>query len=132
MKFIKKMILLSCICLAFSCETETDSEIEQKVTADLITTLKFDVVIKLIEPRSGQEISASTLPGYAARNLETNEIYYTSQREVDLFESLPTGTYRFDAYDGYFDGASSVIAEVSPAFETEDGWIEVTLNYWSE
>ncbi|MBW1295911.1 hypothetical protein [Aquimarina litoralis] len=130
MKLIKYILLVSVVHFFVSCETEQTKdqilEIEEK------SDVRFDVVIKLVDEWSGQEIPASTLPGYGATNLETGEIYFDSRYEVGLFESLPVGTYRFDARDGYFDGASSAIVEVSGENETPEGWIEVTLSYWSE
>ncbi|AXT50622.1 hypothetical protein D1818_07160 [Aquimarina sp. BL5] len=132
MKQIKKIILLLIVCLSFSCETEIDSIEDKTSTIEEKSQVRFDVVIKLVDEWSGQEIPASTLPGYGATNLETGTIYFDSLYEVGLFESLPVGTYRFDARDGYFDGASSTIVDVSSENETPEGWIEVTLQYWSE
>ncbi|WP_299313562.1 hypothetical protein [uncultured Aquimarina sp.] len=132
MKLIKKIILLFILCFSFSCETEIDSIENQTSTDQEKSQVSFDVVIKLVDEWSGQEIPASTLPGYGATNIDTGEIYFDSRYEVGLFESLPVGTYRFDARDGYFDGASSAIITVSSENETPEGWIEVTLKYWSE
>jgi len=132
MKQIKKIILLLIVCLSFSCETQIDNIEDKTSTIEEKSQVRFDVVIKLVDEWSGQEIPASTLPGYGATNLETGTIYFDSLYEVGLFESLPVGTYRFDARDGYFDGASSAIVDVSSENETPEGWIEVTLQYWSE
>ncbi|MHA7057700.1 hypothetical protein ACWGOQ_0010805 [Aquimarina sp. M1] len=132
MKFMKKFILLFIIFLSFSCEKDMDIEQGNSVTIEEKSQVRFDVVIKLIDEWSGQEIPANTLPGYGATNLETGEVYFDSRYEVGLFESLPTGTYRFDTRDGYFDGASSAIIEVNSENETPEGWIEVILKYWSE
>ncbi|WP_298546367.1 hypothetical protein [uncultured Aquimarina sp.] len=132
MKLIKKIILLFILCFSFSCETETNNIENDTSSTQEKSQVSFDVVIKLVDEWSGQEIPASTLPGYGATNLETGVIYFDSRYEVGLFESLPIGTYRFDARDGYFDGASSGIVEVSSENETPEGWIEVTLQYWSE
>lgn len=110
-----------------SVESEKLSAVNEKVTAP-----RFDVYIRLVDEWTGREIPAGTLPGYVATNLETGANFYDSRYEVGLFESLPIGTYRFDAYDGYFDGASSAEVEVSGINETPEGWIVVTLNYWSE
>ncbi|WP_299245347.1 hypothetical protein [uncultured Aquimarina sp.] len=132
MKLIKKIILLFILCFSFSCETETNNIENDTPSTQEKSQVSFDVVIKLVDEWSGQEIPASTLPGYGATNLDTGVIYFDSRYEVGLFESLPIGTYRFDARDGYFDGASSAIVEVSSENETPEGWIEVTLQYWSE
>ncbi|WP_299211519.1 hypothetical protein [uncultured Aquimarina sp.] len=132
MKLMKKIILLFILCFSFSCETEIDSIEDKTSTIQEKSQVRFDVVIKLVDEWTGQEIPASTLPGYGATNLQTGAIYFDSRYEVGLFESLPVGTYRFDARDGYFDGASSVIVDVSSENETPEGWIEVTLRYWSE
>ncbi|SNR15980.1 hypothetical protein [Tenacibaculum jejuense] len=105
-------------------ETKTKKELNKKSS-------DFDVRIKL-EDRYGNEVPAATLPGYYAYNVETNTYYYADdRREVDLFTNLPAGTYRFDAYDGYFDGASSTIVTLSNNSIVNDEII-VTLSYWSE
>ncbi len=105
-------------------ETKTKKELNKKSS-------EFDVRIKLVD-RYGNEVPAATLPGYYAYNLETNTYYYADdRREVDLFTNLPAGTYRFDAYDGYFDGASSTMVTLSNASVVNDE-IVVTLSYWSE
>ena len=81
-------------------------------------------------------ISSTGLGGFAAKNLETNQYYYQERSqtgEISAFiEGLPEGTYRVDAYDGYFDGASSAVVTVSSENEDEEGFIPVTLGYWSE
>ncbi|MDY8137361.1 hypothetical protein [Aquimarina sp. 2201CG5-10] len=137
---------IAIVCLLISatffiaCQTETgiqestpeSTSITKNNTEVKNTGIAFDVYIQLVDENSGQPVSPETLPGYYAKNLDTGEYFYTSRYEVNLFESLPVGTYRFDAYDGYFDGASSAIVEVGFENETPEGWIEVTLSYWSE
>lgn len=130
MRLIKYITFISIVCFFVSCETE--QTVDQTIAIEEKSDVRFDVIIKLVDEWSGQEIPASTLPGYGATNLETGAIYFDSRYEVGLFESLPVGTYRFDARDGYFDGASSAIVEVSGENETPEGWIEVILKYWSE
>lgn len=132
MKLIKVMSFLIVLFFFSSCEKEMNNIEEITSTIEEKNEVKFDVIIKLEDEWTGQEIPAGTLPGYGATNLETGVIYFDSRYEVGLFESLPIGTYRFDARDGYFDGASSAIVEVSSENETPEGWIEVTLRYWSE
>lgn len=137
MKFIGKVLMLTALSLFFSCETEdsvqemaTEAKVENQKVASRVAS--FDVYIKLVDWRTGQDVPASTLPGYGATNLATGETFFDSQYEPGLFESLPAGTYRFDARDGYFDGASSAVVEVSAANETSEGWVVATLRYWSE
>ncbi|WP_299607755.1 hypothetical protein [uncultured Aquimarina sp.] len=130
MKLLRYITLILIVCFFVSCETE--QVVDQTIAIEEKSDVRFDVIIKLVDEWSGQEIPASTLPGYGATNLETGAIYFDSRYEIGLFESLPVGTYRFDARDGYFDGASSAIVEVSGENETPEGWIEVTLRYWSE
>ncbi|NJM79527.1 MAG: hypothetical protein HC854_07815 [Flavobacterium sp.] len=139
MKNLKITALLIVSSILFSCEKEeiiTIDNPDAKVsktdeTTARTTEVRFDVYIKLVT-QSGQEIPASTLPGYGATNLDTGVFYYDSPYETGLFESLPVGTYRFIARDGYFDGASSAIVEVIPENESPEGWIYATLHYWSE
>ena len=135
MKIFQKAVMLSVFCVLFSCETEESiTEMETKSTAKTEKTseVRFDVYIQLEDWQTGQSVPANTLPGYSATNIVTGATFYDSMYEVGLFENLPVGTYRFDARDGYFDGASSAIVEVIPANETPDGWIIATLKYWSE
>jgi len=129
---MKNIIMVFAVCFLFSCETEIDAIQQEESIIQEKNQPAFDVIIRLVDEYSGQEIPAETLPGYVATNMDTGTIYYTSRNEIELFESLPLGTYRFDAYDGYFDGASSAIVEVSTENEIPEGWIEVTLKYWSE
>lgn len=95
-------------------------------------TQTFDVRIELVDERSGQPVDPTTLPGYAATNVDTNQIYYPGYYDYNEFYDLPAGTYRFDSYDGYFDGSSSEIVTLSSSLEGNDGFIVVTLRYWSE
>ncbi|WP_420573550.1 hypothetical protein [Kordia sp.] len=92
----------------------------------------YNVRIELVDERSGASVPAGTLPGYAATNQDTGEIFYTDYYNFDSFTNLPAGTYRFDAYDGYFDGASSAIVTLEQSLVGSDGFIVVTLRYWSE
>ncbi|MCO6163339.1 hypothetical protein [Flavobacterium sp. NRK F7] len=139
MKNLKKAVLALALVVFVSCDKEeikdtntVDSKrVETKDATARTTEVRFDVYIKLVT-QSGQEIPASTLPGYGATNLETGDFYYDSPYEPGLFESLPIGTYRFIARDGYWDGASSAIVEVTPENEEPEGWIYATLHYWSE
>lgn len=139
MKNLKKVIGLVIFSLFISCDKEEirtsnsrDASIEKiNDISSRNTEVRFDVYIRLVT-QSGQEIPASTLPGYGATNLETGDFYFDSPYEPGLFESLPIGTYRFIARDGYFDGASSAVVDVIPENEAPEGWIYATLQYWSE
>ena len=139
MKNFKIAVLFMTISFLFSCEkdelsstNQPESKVQNKSEISARNTeVRFDVYIKLVT-QSGQEIPASTLPGYGATNLETGAFYFDSPYEPGLFESLPIGTYRFIARDGYFDGASSAIVDVTPENEAPEGWIYATLRYWSE
>ena len=107
-------------------------EIKTEATAFKAVATVYNVRIELVDERSGASVPASTLPGYAATNQNTGEIFYTDYYNIDSFSNLPAGTYRFDAYDGYFDGASSAIVTLEPSLIGNDGFVVVTLNYWSE
>ncbi|WP_445458175.1 hypothetical protein [Flavobacterium sp. HNIBRBA15423] len=139
MKILKKTVLILALALFFSCDKEeinTSNSLESKAVktsqaTERTSEVYFDVYVELVD-NNGNSVPASTLPGYGATNLETGVSYYDSLYEPGLFESLPVGTYRFYARDGYFDGASSAIVDVIPANETPEGWIIATLNYWSE
>lgn len=107
---------------------------EIKIEATNLKSLAvtYNVRIELVDERSGASVPAGTLPGYAASNQDTGEIFYTDYYNYDTFLNLPAGTYRFDAYDGYFDGASSAIVTLDQSLVGNDGFIVVTLRYWSE
>lgn len=92
----------------------------------------YNVRIELVDENTGNPVDPTTLPGYAATNLDTNEIYYPDYYDYNTFEGLPAGTYRFDSYNGYFDGSSSEIVTLSQDLVGPDGYIVVTLQYWSE
>jgi hypothetical protein len=106
--------------------------IKEEATALKTVATVYNVRIELVDEQSGASVPAGTLSGYAATNQDTGEIFYTDYYNFDSFSNLPAGTYRFDAYDGYFDGASSAIVTLDPSLVGPDGFITVTLNYWSE
>ena len=106
--------------------------IATKVATTQAITATYDVRIELEDERTGQPVDPQTLPGYAAKNLDTNQWYYPSYYDYNEFSNLPDGTYRFVSYDGYFDGSSSEVVTLSSSLEGNDGFIVVTLQYWSE
>ncbi|MFK7748890.1 MAG: hypothetical protein AB8B65_10890 [Kordia sp.] len=107
-------------------------EIKTEATAFKAIATVYNVRIELVDEQSGASVPAGTLPGYAATNQDTGEIFYTDYYNIDSFANLPAGTYRFDAYDGYFDGASSAIVTLDPSLVGPNGVVVVTLSYWSE
>ncbi|WP_159779796.1 hypothetical protein [Flavobacterium sp. 9AF] len=138
MKNLRNILATLTIMLLISCDKDDAiqnesnlGDLKKTTTTAKTSQVYFDVYIKLVT-QSGQEIPASTLPGYGATNLDTGDFYFDSPYEPGLFESLPVGTYRFIARDGYWDGASSAIVEVTPENEEPEGWIYATLRYWSE
>ncbi|MGG8494985.1 hypothetical protein ACQY1Q_01095 [Tenacibaculum sp. TC6] len=95
----------------------------------------FKVRIQLVDERTGAPVSADTIHGYAATNVATNQHYYTQERQgdpINEFLALPEATYRFDGFDGYFDGTGSKVVTLSSDLVQQDGYIIVTLSYWSE
>ena len=117
-------------------QNTTDVAVASEMLSEAVSAKKvtqtFDVRIELVDERSGQPVDPRTLPGYAARNLDTNQLYYPGYYDYNEFYDLPAGTYRFDSYDGYFDGSSSEVVTLSSSLEGNDGFIVVTLRYWSE
>jgi hypothetical protein len=107
-------------------------DIKTEATAFKSLAITYNVRIELVDERTGASVPAGTLPGYAATNQDTGAIYYTDYYSIDTFANLPAGTYRFDAYDGYFDGASSVTITLDPSLVDGNGEVVVTLQYWSE
>ncbi|CAM1367644.1 conserved exported hypothetical protein [Tenacibaculum litopenaei] len=95
----------------------------------------FKVRILLVDERSGQSVPANTIRGYGATDTKSNKFYQTGERQgdpVNEFKALPAGTYRFDGMDGYFDGTGSKVVSLSNSMVQADGYIYITLTYWSE
>ena len=92
----------------------------------------FDVRISL-EDYLGNPVTGSTgLMGYYAYNEYTGEYVYPEYLYADEFLGLRAGTWTFGAFNGYFDGASSNTVNLRSALVQPDGYIPVTLQYWSE
>ncbi|MBI1191774.1 MAG: hypothetical protein GC205_01180 [Bacteroidetes bacterium] len=92
----------------------------------------FNVRI-LLEDYLGNPVTGSTgLYGYYAYNEYTGEYVYPDYIFADEFPDLRGSTYTFGAYPGYFDGASSRRVTLKASQEGPDGFIPVTLQYWSE
>ncbi|MBC8755091.1 hypothetical protein H2O64_10435 [Kordia sp. YSTF-M3] len=107
-------------------------EIKTEATALKSLAITYNVRVELVDERTGAPVPAGTLPGYVATNQATGENIYPDYYDFNLFFNLPAGTYRFDAYDGYFDGASSSTVTLDTSLVGNDGFIVVTLRYWSE
>lgn len=97
-------------------------------------TATFDVKIFLVDGWGNSINPTNTgLGGFVAQNLATNQFFYPDwYGPQDEFENLPAGTYRFDSYPGYFDGTGSTQVTLSQSLVQPDGFIHVTLQYWSE
>lgn len=90
----------------------------------------FNVRIELVD-NNGNLITGSTgLQGYYTQNVSTGQYIYPDRNEE--FIGLPGGTYRFDSFDGYFDGTGSNTVTLSNSLVGSDGYIVVQLVYWSE
>jgi hypothetical protein len=107
-------------------------EIKTEATALKSLAITYNVRIELVDERTGASVDPATLPGYAATNQATGEVIYPDYYDFNLFYNLQPGTYRFDAYDGYFDGASSSTITLDSSLIGIDGFIIATLQYWSE
>ena len=107
-------------------------EIKTEATALKSLAVTYNVRIELVDERTGQPVDPAQLPGYAATNQDTGETIYPSRYDHNLFYNLPAGTYQFDSYNGYFDGSSSAIVTLDQSMVESDGFIVVTLRYWSE
>jgi len=78
----------------------------------------------------GVPVPASDLFGFYCLNNATNQSIEPSNQEGTCF-TLPSGTYTFDSYNGYFSGTSSNTVTLSRNLEV-NGVITVDLVYWSE
>ncbi|WP_300665628.1 hypothetical protein [Fluviicola sp.] len=105
------------------------SEIETiKQTATIYT-----VEIRLVDSE-GHVTHTNDLHGYYAHNQATGEYLYP-QDERDYSSGtffLPSGTYTFDSFNGYWSGTGSNTVTLSNALVNEDGVIVVDLVLWSE
>ena len=92
----------------------------------------YDVRIVLVD-NNGNVVTSHGIQGYSAYDMDNNQYYYPQDYYTpNEFENLGAGTYRFDAMDGYFDGASSKIVTLSNSMVGTDGYITIELQYWSE
>ncbi len=123
---MKNLLCLTLVFLSFSFTTKKVKVFENN------TRNEFEIVITL-EDRSGNEIPLDRLSGYYAQNIETNQYYYSGDGyyygNTGVISSLPAGSYRVGAYDGYFDGASSELVTIT---DSSNETTEVTLYYWVE
>ncbi len=94
--------------------------------------VRFDVRIALVDAWGNPVTGSTGLMGYYAYNTVTGEYVYPDYYNPEEFTDLPNGNWTFGAYDGYFDGAGSnnVTLDMEPI--GPDGFITVTLVYWSE
>lgn len=107
-------------------------EIKTEATELKSLAITYNVRILLVDERTGASVPVGTLPGYFAIDQATNQGFYPDYYDYNLFYNLQPGTYRFDSYDGYFDGSSSAIVTLDQSLVGVDGFIEVILRYWSE
>lgn len=137
MNNLMKSIFCVTVSITFfiACETWNDyQELEEEFSKieDVKHNKSYSVKIELID-RFDQLVGSNGLRGYFAINQDTGEIFYPLRSDDDnVFRLLPEGSYRFDAYDGYFDGASSSLVTLSDELVDSSGYIIVTLRYWSE
>lgn len=131
---MKKIMLFSLLALSFLGNGITAAAGNQAAAPELqlnddCCPTQFSVQIELVNSNGGPVYNHG-LHGYWARNVQTNEYYYPSNQEGDLFEDLPTGTYVFGAYNGYFDGASQETVTLDCSIGS--GYTVVQLTYWVE
>ena len=93
---------------------------------------QYNVRVVLIDNTGNPIIGSTGLMGYYAYNTFTDEYVYPDFLFNDEFSDIRGGNWTFGAYDGYFDGASSNNVTLDAALEGPDGFIPVTLVYWSE
>jgi len=73
------------------------------------------------------------LMGVYAQNTATGQYIYPGQGDLSgELTNLPNGTYIIGSYDGYWDGAGTKTITLSNETVGVDGYILVTLSYWSE
>ncbi len=135
----KKLVFVFALVFAFiSCENENDDQLTEDVSVTSKAAQTFDVQMML---KSGDEIvpiSTTGLGGFFAYDYANEQYRYEdtpqgSDPDFAVFEGLSEGTYSFEAYDGHFDGASGKIVTIDEnSIENENGYIVVTLEYWSE
>ena len=94
----------------------------------------FNVRIRLVDSNNNEIPYSNTgLQGFGAEDVNSNAVFFTDPWGAPTeFIGIPAGTYRFSAFNGPFDGASSKVVTLSVFLEGADGFIEVTLNYFSE
>jgi len=93
---------------------------------------EYNVRILLVDYLGNPVTGSTGLYGYYAYNEYTGEYVYPDYIFADEFPNLRGGTWTFGAFPGYFDGASSRTVTLKSTLEGPDGFIPVTLQYWSE
>jgi hypothetical protein len=93
---------------------------------------EYNVRILLVDYLGNPVTGSTGLYGYYAYNEYTGEYVYPDYIFADEFPNLRGGTWTFGAFPGYFDGASSRTVTLKASLEGPDGFIPVTLQYWSE
>jgi hypothetical protein len=93
---------------------------------------QYNVRIVLVDNAGNPIIGSTGLMGFYAYNTFTDEYTYPDFLFNDEFSDIRGGNWTFGAFNGYFDGASSNNVTLDASLEGPDGFIPVTLVYWSE
>jgi hypothetical protein len=93
---------------------------------------RYDVRIALVDAWGNPVTGSTGLMGYYACNTFTGDCVYPDFLAWNEFTDIRGGNWTFGAFDGVFDGASSQNVTLSDAPVGADGYITVTLVYWSE
>lgn len=123
------------ICQAANGQVDLAQEILEEAE-DLLAQLNatYDVRVQLLDHWGNVYAYNQTgLQGVYAQNTATGQYIYPGQGDLSgELTDLPNGTYVIGSYDGYWDGAGTTTVTLSNETVGADGYILITLSYWSE
>lgn len=123
------------ICQASNAQVDLAEQILEEAE-DLWAQLNatYNVRVQLLDNWGNTyDYDQTGLQGVYAQNTATGQYIYPMQGDLSgELTNLPNGTYVIGSYDGYWDGAGTATITLSNEPVGTDGYIIVTLSYWSE
>lgn len=123
------------ICQASNAQVDLAEQILEEAE-DLWAQLNatYNVRVQLLDNWGNTyDYDQTGLQGVYAQNTATGQYIYPMQGDLSgELTNLPNGTYVIGSYDGYWDGAGTATITLSNEPVGADGYIVVTLSYWSE
>jgi len=112
-------------------ETQTFNRLITRCNNAISIVRTYQVCIRTVDS-NGNEVPATDLFGFYGINNTTGAAFYPDNQEGTCFTELPSGSYTFDSFNGYFSGTGSNSLTLSQGLINSEGVIVVDLVYWSE